>query len=330
MVPGNPLVYTAVITLVPEIKIGDWHKIKIEKKEVKVDPAEVDRVLENLRQLHAKETIKLGKLEKGDKAVVSFEVFVDQVAIEGGSHPEYPLVIGEGRFIPGFEEQLIGLTKTDKKEFELHFPADYHQKNIAGKLAKFKIEIKETYRRELPELNDDFAKTLGDYPSLEEIRKGIEENLRQEAEHKEGQRQEIALLEEMIKLATFGDIPENLIQSEAHRMVHELENSIEHQGLKFEDYLTHLKKTEADLEKEFLDEAKKRLQTALITRQIAKEKNLSATPEEIDQELESAKKYYEDNAEALENLQSRGYRQYLANTLTNRKVIDFLKKELVK
>ena len=288
------------------------------------------KILENLRNMHTKEVIKLGQLAKGDKAVVSFEVFVDNVAIEGGSSPEHPLVIGEEQFIPGFEEQIIGLSKNEKKEFELRFPENYHQKNLANKLAKFKVEIKETFKRDLPELNDEFAKTLGEYKSLAEIKKGIEENLKGEASQKETQRQELAMLEELVKITTFEDIPDSLVEAEAHRMVHELEHSIEGQGLKFDDYLSHLKKTEEDLKKEMLPEAKKRIQTALITRQIAKDNNLTVTDEEVDKEIQEAEKMYQGNTEVLENLKSPAYKNYLQNSLLNRKVIDFLKKEIIK
>ncbi|MFA6533911.1 MAG: trigger factor [Patescibacteria group bacterium] len=330
LVPGNPLVYKAVVTLVPEITLGDWQKIKVAKKEAKIDPKEIDKVLENLRQLRAKEEVKLGKLENGDKAVISFDGFLDRVALEGASAPEYPLVLGEKKFIPGFEEQLIGLSTGEEKEFEIRFPENYHQKNLVNKLVTFKVKVKESFRRVLPELNDDFAKALGGYDSLLKVKEGIESNLKQEAEEKESQRQEIAMLDELVKATKFSDLPESLVKAEAHRMVHELEHSIEGQGLKFEDYLTHIKKTEADLEKDFMVEGKKRVQTALITREIAKTEKLFASPEEIDHELEDLKKTYGQNPEAMENLASPSYRAYLANMLTNRKVIEFLKGKIIK
>ncbi|MFA5358606.1 MAG: trigger factor [Patescibacteria group bacterium] len=330
MAPDNPLVYKAIITLLPEVTLDDYSKIKVAKKDVKIDSKEIETILTNLQNIHAKETVKLGPLEKGDKVNVNFDVFVDGVAIEGGSSKNFPLVIGEGRFIPGFEEQIVGMSQNENKEFELRFPEDYHAKNLAGKLAKFKVEVKETFKRELPELNNDFAKTLGGYQTIEDVRKGIEHNLLHEAEEKENQKQEIEMLDELIKIAKFSELPESMIHAEAHKMIHELEHSIEHQGLKFEDYLKHLKKTEQELEKEILPEAKKRVQTALIARKVADQNKLWATDEEIDKELEEIKKVYGQSPEVADNLSSPGYRRYLATSLTNRKVIEHLKKEIIK
>ncbi|MBI5621451.1 trigger factor [Candidatus Falkowbacteria bacterium] len=330
MAPGNPLVYTAIITLVPAIKLGNWKKIKVKKNEVTVDAAAVATMLQNLRAMRAKETVKLGALEPGDKAVVSFNVFVDGVPIEGGQADNYDLVIGEGRFIPGFEEQLVGLSIKDKKEFELRFPADYHQPSLQGKLAKFKVEVKETFRRILPELNDDFAKTLGGYTDMAAVKAGIESNLKQEAEERESQRQELAMLEALITITQFEDLPDSLIQNEAHKMVHELEHSIENQGLNFADYLTHLKKTEDELKTDMLPEATKRVQTALITRKVAKDQNITLDPQDIDAEIEAISQMYQGNTEALENLKSPAYKNYLQNSLLNRKVIEFLRQEIIK
>jgi len=330
MAPGNPLVYKAIVTLLPEITLGDYSKIEVKKKEVKVDPKEIDRTLEYLRNSYAKEEIKLSKLETGDKAEVSFQVFVDSVPIEGGQAEKHPLIIGENRFIPGFEEQLIGLSKNEKKEFELRFPENYHQKNLAGKLAKFKVEVKETFKRTLPELNDDFAKTLGGYKNLAEVRAGVEKNIKDEETRKATERDELEMLDKLIEQTTFSDIPETLVHAEAHRMVGELRVSIEQQGLNFEDYLTHLKKSEEDLVHGFDADAKKRVQTALIIKEIAKREKIEVSDKEIKEEIDRISKFYAENTEAQENIQSPAYKNYLQNILANRKVISWLKEKIIK
>ncbi|MFA5075982.1 MAG: trigger factor [Patescibacteria group bacterium] len=325
MAPDNPLSYKALVTLVPEIKLGDYQNLKITKKEIKIDEEKIKKTLASLTKMMAKEEIKTGPLAKGDKAVVSFQVFVDRVLIEGGAHQSYPIVIGEDTFIPGFEDQLVGLSKGDKKEFELNFPEKYHQKNLAGKLALFKVEIVETYSYQPAELTDDFAKTLN-YQNLDELKQNVRTSIEQEAKVKENQRQELELLEQLIAVSTFGELPQTLLDKEAHKMVHELEHGIAQQGLKFEDYLAHLKKTEADLEKEFLPEAAKRIKTSLILRQIAKEQKIVVSKEDLDQEITKISQNYQDNPEALEQIKTAGYRHYLSNAMTNQRVMDFLKK----
>ncbi len=329
LAPDNDLVYTATVTLLPEVTVGDISKIKVEKKDVATDQKAVEQTLEQLQQSRVQEEPKDDAAATGDKVSLDFDVFVDKVAIEGGSAKEYPLVIGEHKFIPGFEEQIVGMKQGEEKEFELRFPKDYHQKNLANKLATFKVSVRRVFTRILPELNDDFAKQLG-AESFAKLTETIEGNIKAEAEQKEAQRQEIAMLDALAAQATFSDIPQTLIDTEAHRMVHELEASINQQGLQFKDYLEHLKKTEADLQKDFAEDAQKRVKTALIIRQVAEDNNITVPTADIDAEINRAAETYKDNKEALENIKSESSRRYLENTLLNRKVITFLKEKILK
>ncbi|MEK7139432.1 MAG: trigger factor [Patescibacteria group bacterium] len=328
LAPANPLIYVATITLLPEVVLPDISKIKVDKKEVKADPAEVQRTLDMLCSSRVIETASTTPLAKGDKAVVALTVAIDHVVIEGGSHPNYPLVIGESHFIPGFEEQLVGMKAGEKKEFKLSFPKGYHEKNLAGKLADFTVEVKETFARQLPEINDAFATNFGQKTAVD-LKALIEGNAKTEAEAKEHQRQELAMLDALVAKATFSDLPETLVEAESHRMVHELEHSIEQQGLKFADYLAHLKKTEDELRKDFHDDAKKRVQVALAIQAVAKTNNLTVAPEAIDAEVAAAAAQYAQNPEVMENVKSASYRRYVANTLLNRQVIAWLRDKIL-
>lgn len=328
LVPGNPLVYTAIVTLLPEVTLPELNTIKVERKAAIASETEITKAIEYLRTSRAKESIKLDAIAKNDRAVVDFTVAIDNVMIEGGSATGYPLLVGENKFIPGFEDQLIGLSKGESRKFQLSFPENYHQNNLAGKLADFSVTVQEVYRRELPEFNDELAKSLGQ-DSAEALKTVITKNLTQEAEEKESQRQEIAMLDGMVAKATFNDIPKSLIDQESHRMVHELADNLEAQGLKFDDYLGHLKKTHDQLQIEFHDQAEQRVKTALVIQQVAKRDNITVPDADVEVESKRATEQYQGQPEILDNLKSASYRRYLVNSLRNRKVIEYLKAKIL-
>jgi len=329
IVPSNPLVFKAVVTLLPEIKLGDYKKLEVRKPEIKVDEKKLDEVINNFRQMYAKEAAKADGAVKGDKITIDLNLFLDNVPVEQGATPNYSVIIGEQPFIPGFEEQILGMKRGEKKEFTLKFPDDYYAKNLAGKNVEFRIEAKEVYSRELPEINDEFLKQLGRYSSKDEFIAGLRHSLEHEEEERVAQKVEIEMLDKLIAATTFSEIPENLIEAEAHKMVHEMEHNLESQGLKFEDYLTHLKKTEAELEKDFRPEAEKRVKSALIVKEIAKEQKIVISDDEVNKEIEQISEYYPDNKEVMDNIRQPAYKSYLKNILTNRKVIEYLKSVII-
>jgi len=328
LVPGNSMIYTAVVTLLPDVTLPELNTIKVEKKTATASEVEVTKAIEYLRTSRAKESIKLDAIVKGDRAVVDFTVAIDNVLIEGGSATDYPLLVGDNKFIPGFEDQLVGLSKGESRKFKLNFPENYGQKNLAGKLADFSVTIKEVYRRELPEFNDDFAKSMGQ-DSAEALKAVITKNLTQEAEEKESQRQEIAMLDGLVAKAAFSDLPKSLVDQEAHRMVHELADNLEAQGLKFDDYLSHLKKTHDQLITEFHSQGEQRVKTALVIQQAAKQENITVPDTDVEAEIKRAMEQYQGQPEILDNLKSASYRRYLINSLRNRKVIEYLKDKIL-
>jgi trigger factor len=324
LAPGNEFVYKATVTLVPEVKLGKIDSVKIKEKTITISEENISKVVEELRESRAKEVLENKPAAKGDKVEMDFEVIRDNVPIEGGAEKKYPLIIGSGQFIPGFEENLIGLKANDTKEFELKFPDQYHNNNLAGKPAKFIVKILAVYKRELPGLDDEFAKSLGlaDFAKLKEQ---IKHNLEHEEHHKEEERIERELMEELIKKSSFGEIPDILVTAEANKMIQELESNIMMQGLKFEDYLKHLNKTKEQLKLEFAPQALKRVQGALLMRAIFFQEKFQITDQEIDQEIELMSKYYQQNPEIINNLKTPEYRDYVSNMIGNRKVMDFLK-----
>ncbi len=330
MAPGNPVVYTATVALLPTIKLADYKNIKVARKEIKIEPKEVDEILENLRKMHAKEKLVQREIKNGDRVEVDFEMFLNQVPVENGQHKNYPLIIGENRLVPGFEDKIIGLKAGGRQEFSLKFPDGHFDKNLTGREVDFKIEVKAVYERELPILDDEFAKTLGQFDSLEQVKQQITNNLQEEKKMNEEQRLAGEILDKIIKASEFSIIPEVLIDNEGHKMLHEFENTISRQGLSFEDYLKSINKTKEQLEREFSGPAEERVKSALVTREIATLEKVEVRDDEIEKETENILQYYSNNSEIEDNVRSEGYQDYLRNVLATRKVVELLKKVIVK
>ncbi|MBN1325991.1 trigger factor [Candidatus Falkowbacteria bacterium] len=324
LAPQNDFIYKATVDLMPAIKIGDLKSIKIKEKEINISAQDIEKVIEDLRKMRATEALESKKAEKGDKVEVDFDILRNNVSIDGGAQKKYPLIIGEGQFIPGFEDNLIGLEAGSDKEFELIFPEKYHNKNLAGKPAKFKVKMLAVYKRTLPELNDEFAKTLG-APTIAELKKQIEHNLEHEEHHKEEERVETELLNKLIDKSQVGEIPDTLINSEAAKMVQELQSNVAMQGLKFEDYLKHLNKTPDQLKLDFAPQAIKRIKAALITRTIFFNEKMEISEADTDKEIEAMSHYYQNNPDIIKSLKTPEYRDYIKNVIGNRKVMEYLK-----
>ena len=320
MVPPFGVSYKAVIVLLPSVALGDVSKIKVQKKNANATDEEVDAVINNLREIHATETAVLRAAQKSDKVILDLEVKRDGVIIENGTSKDFPLILGEGRFIPGFEEHIIGLKAGDKKEFELKFPEQYYAKSLAGKPAQFSVSLKQVLARTLPEPDDAFAKGLGHAQTAEDLRKQIRESLQYEKEREERERFEMACMDELVKHSTIGELAEPLIADEAQKMIAELEQNVTRQGMKFDDYLSSIKKSKEDLGREFKPKAEHRLKVSLVGRAFAKQENVSVSDDEVKQELNIAKKAYQSQPELLLRLESREYRDYTRNMLMSRKI----------
>ncbi len=332
MAPKNPFIFKATVSLLPSVELPEYKKIKAKKlEEIKIEDSEIEKVLADLKKMRAKETLVDREVKERDRVEVDFNTCVDKVPIEGGEAKKYPLVIGDKKMIPGFEEQIIGMKKDEEKEFDLEFPKDYHQKTIAGKLAKFKVKLLAVYQIDLPEITEEFAKGMG-VPTVEALKNQIKKNLEDEKKAKAVQKQEFEIIEQLIEKATFEEIPDILVDEETHKMLHELEDNVTRQGLDFQQYLNHLKKSEAEMRLEFSADALKRVKTALSIRAIAKKEELKATKKEIDEEQEKTlasyklQPQYQNQLDQLEkNIKTENARRYFENLIANKKVIEFLK-----
>jgi trigger factor len=338
LAPDNPLEYKLVLAILPEIKLGEYRELKIKQDKINIEDKEIEKTINDLREMRVQEKIKLSEIKDGDKVIVDISMFLDNVPIEGGQGKDTGVVIGKDYIVKGFDKQLLGATKGDEREFKLNYPSDFHQQNLAGKLVEFKVKIKEVYNRELPPLDNALATSLG-AKDVAGLKENIKKSIKSQKEQESKQKTELKMLEKIVDKARFGDIPELLVNHEVHNMIHELEDAVTSQGGKFDDYLAHIKKTRDQLTLDMLPEALKRVKTSLLIREIAKVEKIKVEDSEVDNHIEEMKKYYQSlrerapkdssqlkEAKAMnDQIKTPEYRSYVLNALTSRKVIDKLR-----
>ncbi|MDD3887834.1 MAG: trigger factor [Patescibacteria group bacterium] len=326
--PNNPLVFTAEVALLPEFKLPEYKNIKIKEKKVEVKDSEVDAALKQL-QTSRTHTYKVEReAKKDDMVVVDFKTFLDNIPVDKGQSVDHPIVIGEGRFIPGFEDQLVGLKANDKKEFKLNFPKDYHQKNLAGKEVEFKVEVKSVNERHLPELNDEFAKKLGKFQSMVELKSEIKKNMELEAKEKARGSAEMELMDKIADKASI-ELPEVLVESELNKMLEELKGMVQSSGGQFDQYLQSLKKTEEELKKDLRERAEKRVKIGLILREITKQEKIAVDEKELEHEIEHTASHYQHDPKMVEKIKSEDYKEYARGLMQNKKVFEMLRKTCI-
>jgi len=327
LAPNNPLVFKLKIPLIPKIKLGNYKNIKIAEKKIKVEDNEIERAISELQSMRSKETLVSRKSKKGDKVNVDLELFHGKVPLENGQIKNFSLILGlEKEYFPGLSDKIIGLGKDAKTEFSFRYPESHPDKRIAGKLIEFKVKINSVYNIDLPKIDDKFSKSIGNFNSLEDLKKKIKENLEENARLKEEQRREVKILQELINQTQFEEIPKILIDNEINKMIEELKASVEQSSGKFEDYLQSIKSSVESLQKQFLPKAEERIKSALCIREIAKKEKINVSEEEIEEEIKKMSDLYKNQEELLKNFATQSGRNYLKNLLTNRKVIDMLKK----
>ena len=326
---GSDFEYEAIFSLMPEIKLGGWKDIKVFQKSAEVKDEEVEKIIQDLREQRA-DFVPIDRgIAKGDQVEMEYEMYMDNLRTEEGKQKTDKMIIGRGLFLPEVEENLMGLKIGDEKSFKIVYKPDYAQKRFAGKAVEFRVVIKGAYEAKLPEMTDEWVKSVGNFKNIAELREAIKKNLLSEKEAKEEERAELEALDLILNTAAFGDIPEVLINSETENMLTELKQSIEHQKLSFAKYLEMIKKTEDDLRKEFSAKAEKRIKTSLVIREIAKQEDLKLNDQEIDEEMELAKNEHSGHGHNDEYFESDEFRDRLENILLSRKAVGFIKDQII-
>jgi trigger factor len=329
---GQDLKYKAVVSVMPEIEIKDKYRKGIKKineefsqKKNEIDEKDLKLELDKLAASRVKLITVRREAKKNDSVDIDFEVLVGGVSIENGKSKNHPMVIGRGVFIPGFEEQIIGMKEGEEKEFELAFPENYHQKNLAGKKATFKVKVNIVQERQIPETNDEFAKSLGKFENLESLKKNIREGLEEEMTHKRKEEKRSKQLEEIIGNSEV-DLPEILIEEEIKRMTAEFEQQISMMGMNLDQYLSKIKKDRKELEENWKGEARKRVISALALKKIVKLEKLEVSAKEAEEEMNKTLQYCKNVKDMKKNIDLERLYNYSKGVLENEKVFEYLEK----
>jgi trigger factor len=323
---GNDLEYKAIVAIMPEIKLPNYRKeVKTIKKNSSIHPTaeQIQKELETLRNSRAKLVTVSREAGKDDRVEIDFEVFVDKKLIEGGSAKKHPLTIGENYFIPGFEDQLVGMKEGDKKEFQLDFPKDYHQKELAGKPATFKVRMALVQEKELPKADDEFAKSLGKFENLDALKKSISDGIKLEEENKNKEKWRTEAIEKIVASSTL-ELPEILVEQEIEKMMAEFEQNIASMGLQMETYLDNIKKSKSEISKGWKETAQKRVSSALALREIANAENIEVPSSQIEEEMNRVMAYYKSVPDMEKQVDMERLYTYTKGVLTNEKVFQFL------
>ncbi|USN53536.1 MAG: trigger factor [Candidatus Nomurabacteria bacterium] len=325
LAPDNDVIYTAKVGLLPKVTKVEYGTLKARPEKLEVKPEEVEKTIERLREMRAKESAVDRPAAKGDRVVINYKIFMDKVPVDNGQSQNFPVKLGESTLIPGFEDNLVGMKANEEKEFTLTFPKDSSEKRFAGKTVEVQAKVNQVFQIELPELNDEFAKSLGAFAHMDDVKKKIEENLHEEKKREIEHEFEVALMEELIEKASFDPIPEILRGVELNRIIREMKTDIEGRGLKWEDYLQHIKQSEEELRKEMAPQAEKRIKSALLLRHIADVENLAISDEELQKELEEHVQQASAQGILKQELATPEYKDSLKNHLRNQKVFALLK-----
>lgn len=278
------LKYSIVLDLFPKVELADLGKIKVKRKDVSVEEKEINDALEVIKTSRANFLDKGENevAERGDRVEVDFEVKKDGRIIEGGVSKNHPLVIGGRNFIPGFEDQLVGMKKGESKSFSLIAPEDYFYKDVAGKKLDFDVKLSDVKKVVTPEVNDDFARKLGRFADLDELKKSIRDGLIQEKEVKENQKLRLEILDNIIQQSRI-EVPGNLLDKQLDIMVSDFDHNLHEKGMELGLYLAKIGKTQEELKKGWIKDAEKQVKISLVLRKLAKDLDIEASQEEIEE-----------------------------------------------
>ena len=324
----NPFEFKVKVAVMPEITLGDYRAIagKEPKKfneEVNVEEKEIADSLKWLQKSRTKYVTVLRPAKTGDRVEIDFTAKSGGQIIEGGESKNHPLILGEGHFVPGFEDNLVGLKEGETKDFNLVFPIDFKPANLAGASIDFNVKMNLVQAAEVPELTDEFVKSLGKFENKEALEKSVKDGLAQEKKEKAKEIWRSQVLEKISQKSSM-EIPAVLIGAEKEKMIQELQSSLMQMGLDFKHYLEDIKKTEEDLKKDWQDKAKQRVSAALILRVIADKERIEPTEEEMENEINKVIGYYKNMGDLEQKIDMERLKEYTKNGLKNQKVFELL------
>ena len=325
--PGKAFIFTAEVAVKPEVTLGEYKGVEVPKAEVAVTDEDIDAEIKKEQEKNSRTiTVEDRGAENGDITTIDFEGFVDDVAFEGGKGTDYPLTLGSGSFIPGFEDQLVGAKAGDHVEVKVTFPEEYQAKELAGKEAVFQCDVKKVETKELPELDDDFAQDVSEFDTLAEYREDVKKNLTEKKEKEAASAKENAAVEKAVENAQM-DIPDAMVLTQARQMVDDFGRRMQQQGLTLEQYFQYTGLTLDKMIEDSKPQALKRIQTRLVLEKIAEVENIQPTEEEVDEEISKMAEMYKMEDDKLKGLFGEAEMTQMKKDMAVQKAVTFLAEE---
>ena len=300
--PGKAFIFTAEVAVKPEVTLGDYKGVEVPKTEITVTDEDVEAELKKEQEKNSRTvTVEDRGAENGDITTIDFEGFVDGVAFEGGKGTDYPLTLGSGSFIPGFEDQLVGAKAGDHVEVNVTFPEEYQAAELAGKEAVFQCDVNKVETKELPELDDDFAQDVSEFDTLAEYREDVKKNLTEKKEKEARAAKENAAVDKAIENAEM-EIPDAMLNTQVRQMMNDFASRMQSQGLTMEQYFQFTGMTAEKMQEEMKPQALKRIQTRLVLEKIAETENIEVSEDEVNEEISKMAEMYKMEADKLKEL----------------------------
>ena len=326
---GKPFIFTATVALKPEVKLGEYKGVKIEKIDREVTEEDMMAEINRERDSNARNiTVEDRPVKDGDMTVIDFEGFVDGVAFEGGKGEDYPLTIGSGAFIPGFEEQLVGAEIGNEVEVKVTFPEDYQAEELQGREAVFKCTVKEIREKEIPELDDEFASEVSEFDTLAEYKEYVRKNLTEKKEKDAEAARENEAVQAAVEASEI-EIPEAMLETQQRQMVDEFAQRITMQGMSMEQYMQFTGATYEKMIEQVKPQAEERIRARLVLEAIVKAENIAATDEEFEEELKTMAEVYQMEIDKVKELMGEREKKNIMQDLAVRKAAEFVAKNAV-
>mgnify|MGYP000621020201 FL=1 len=321
---GKPFIFTALVATRPEVTLGEYKGLEVDKVSTRVTQKEVDAKIQEEAEKNAREVVVTDRpVADGDEVILDFEGFVDGEAFEGGKGENYPLTIGSGSFIPGFEEQLVGAEAEKEVEVKVTFPEDYHAEELKGKEAVFKCTVHEIKAKELPEIDDEFAAEVSEFDTLEEYKADVKAKIKEQKAADGKRNQEDQAVEQAVKNAEY-EIPQPMIDTQTTQMVEDFAQRIQSQGITLEQYFQFTGLTAEKMMEDMKPQAIKRIETRLVLEAIAKAENIEITDEKVDEELAKMAESYNMEVEKLKEFMGENEKKQMKEDLAVQEAVTFL------
>ena len=320
----KPFIFTAEVATKPEVTLGEYKGLEVDKVSTRVTQKEVEAKIEEEAEKNARTvTVEDRAVQDGDEVILDFEGFVDGEAFEGGKGENYPLTIGSGSFIPGFEEQLVGAEAEKEVEVKVTFPEDYHAEELKGKEAVFKCTVHEIKAKELPEIDDEFAAEVSEFDTLDEYKADVKAKIKEQKATDGKRKQEDQAVEQAIKNASY-EIPDAMVDTQISQMANDFAQRIQSQGLTMEQYYQFTGMTEEKMNEEFKPQAVKRIETRLVLEAIAKAENIEISDEKLDEEIAKMAEAYKMEADKLKEFMGDAEKKQMKEDMAVQEAVTFL------